>query len=308
MTDPLVSIIVPTYNVERYIEESIESILNQTYPNIEVILIDDGSTDATSYLLQQFKDKAHIMVNPINQGQGAVRNQGINQATGDYILFVDSDDWIEPGAVRGLVQKAIETKADIVRFNGQSFFDGKATPKQLGDYDFSEVLEENEVYIAPEILPKIQKSYSASPCLYLVKRSLFIENRIRFPEGILHEDEYFSTLVFLHTKKMAYINQSYYHRRYRAASTMTESTLKHKQRSFQSYLKVFQLIEEEYISSQYNQQQKDFLKRQLLSIYNGLLQSPVDTGLKKQLKNITSITAKDRFRIQISRLRAKYLK
>ncbi|MFJ1626562.1 glycosyltransferase family 2 protein [Marinilactibacillus psychrotolerans] len=308
MTEPLVSIIVPTYNVERYIEESVESILNQTYPNTEIILIDDGSTDATSYLLQQFNDKAHITVNPINQGQGTVRNQGINQATGDYILFVDSDDWIEPGAVRGLVQKAIETKAEIVRFNGQSFFDGKATPKQLGDYDFSEVLEENEIYIAPEILPKIQKSYSASPCLYLVKRSLLIENRIRFPEGILHEDEYFSTLVFLHTKKMAYINQFYYHRRYRAASTMTESTLEHKQRSFQSYLKVFQLMEEEYISSQYNQQQKDFLKRQLLSIYNGLLQSPVDTGLKKQLKNITSITAKDRFRIQISRLRTKYLK
>ncbi|MFL2116433.1 glycosyltransferase family 2 protein [Marinilactibacillus psychrotolerans] len=308
MTEPLVSIIVPTYNVERYIEESVESILNQTYPNTEIILIDDGSTDATSYLLQQFNDKAQIMVNPINQGQGAVRNQGINQATGDYILFVDSDDWIEPGAVRGLVQKAIETKAEIVRFNGQSFFDGKATPKQLGDYDFSEVLEENEIYIAPEILPKIQKSYSASPCLYLVKRSLLIENRIRFPEGILHEDEYFSTLVFLHAKKMAYINQFYYHRRYRVASTMTESTPRHKQRSFESYLKVFQLMEEEYISSQYNQQQKGFLKRQLLSIYNGLLQSPVDTGLKKQLKNITSITAKDRFRIQISRLRTKYLK
>lgn len=308
MKEPLVSIIVPTYNVERYIDECINSIIVQTYENIEVLIIDDGSTDATPYLLKQFKDKASITLNSVNQGQGAVRNQGMNLAAGEYILFLDSDDWIEPEAVSGLVQKAIETQAEIVRFNGQSFFDGGETPKQLGDYDFSEVLEENKIYITPNVLPKIQKSYSASPCLYLAKKSLLTENGIKFPEGVLHEDEYFSTLVFLHSKKMAYINRFYYHRRYRVASTMTASTSHHKQRSFESYLKIFKLMEEDYTSSRYNEQQKDFLKRQLLSIYNGLVQSPVEPALKKHLKNIESITAKDRFRIKISRLRTKYLK
>lgn len=308
MKEPLVSIIVPTYNVERYIEECINSILAQTYKNIEVLLIDDGSTDATPYLLKQYEKQLHVTINSQNQGQGAVRNQGIKEADGEYVLFVDADDWIEPITVETLVHKALATDADLVRFNGQSFFDGEATLENEGQYNFSKVLSETEVYKDSTILPKVQKSYSASPCLYLIKKVLLTENDIQFPEGILHEDEYFSTKVFIHTQVMTYVNQFLYHRRYRVASTMTESTPNHKKKSFESYLKVFKLIEDDYYSDQYNEQQKAFLKRQLLSIYNGLQQSSVKLSRKKKLNNLKSISFTDKLRVNISRLKLKYFK
>lgn len=308
MKKPLVSIIVPTYNVEKYIEECIDSILKQTYKNIEVLVIDDGSTDATAYLLKQYEEQVQVTINSLNHGQGAVRNQGIKEADGKYILFVDADDWIEPTTVETLIHKALTTDADLVRFNGQSFFEGDATLDNEGHYDFSKVLNETEIYKDSTILPKVQKSYSASPCLYLVKKELLTENDIQFSEGILHEDEYFSTKVFLHTQVMTFVNQFLYHRRYRVASTMTESTPNHKKKSFESYLKVFKLIEDEYFSDQYNEQQKAFLKRQLLSIYNGLQQSPVELSKKKKLNNLKSLSFTDKLRVNISRLKLKYFK
>ncbi|WP_080146745.1 glycosyltransferase family 2 protein [Marinilactibacillus piezotolerans] len=303
MHQPLVSIIVPTYNVERYVEECLDSILNQTYSNLEIIVIDDGSTDATPYLLEPYRSKLSLTLNKTNQGQGAVRNQGIKAASGEYILFVDSDDWIEPKTVSSLVQKAIQTEADLVRFNGQSFFEGGTAISEEGKYDFSAVLSPDQIYSNEESLVKNQKAYSASPCLYLVRKDLLEEHRILFPEGILHEDEYFTTQVFLHTKRMCYVDQAYYHRRYRVASTMTEQTPLHKKRSFESYLKVFKLLENEYQSDQYTEKQKNFLKRQLLSIYNGLQQSKVEPELKKELQKLKTISLKDKLRINLSRLR-----
>lgn len=306
MSRPLVSIIVPTYNVEKYIEDCMVSILNQSYSNIEIIIIDDGSTDTTPDFLKQFDKKVHLTLNPINQGQGAVRNQGIKKASGKYILFVDADDWMDYGTVERLVDKAIQTNADLIRFNGQSFSDSGALPETTGQYDFSKVLNESQVYTGKDILYKNQKSYSASPCLYMVKKKLLMKNHILFPEGILHEDEYFTTKVFLSTKVMAFVDKEFYHRRYRDASTMTESSQEHKERSFLSYLEIFKLLEIEYNSRIYNSSQKSFLKRQLLSIYNGLQQSKVDKNFKSKLKQLDAITIKDKIYLLLSKFKNKF--
>lgn len=305
MGEPLVSIIIPTYNVERYIEECIDSLLKQTYKRIEIIVIDDGSKDATPYLLKSYEERILLKLNKKNQGQGAVRNHGLEQANGEYILFVDSDDWIDVEAVEILVGKALDTEADLIRFNGKTVFEGDSDLSKENLYTFNSILNEKVLYTNVGLLDANRKAYSASPCLYLIKKEVIEEELLSFPEGVLHEDEYFTTKLFISIKSMAYVNKALYYRRYRLASTMTENTKEHKVRSSKSYLKVFKLLEELYLSNQYNDSQKSFLKRQLISIYHGLQQSDVNSDLKKELRSLKTITLKDRLQIEVSKLRQK---
>lgn len=305
MTQSLVTIVIPTYNVERYIEDCLDSVLAQTYKNIECIVIDDASTDATSYLLKAYAEKVALYLNKENKGQGTVRNQGIELAKGNYLLFVDSDDWIEPDTVSKLVKKAEETEVDLIRFNGKAFFEGNERQFEKNQYNFSAVLEEGKLYRREESLMVNRKTFSASPCLYLIRKAVLDDFKIRFPEGILHEDEYFTTTLFVNIQSMAYLDEAFYHRRYRISSTMTEISPAHKKRSFDSYMQVFKQLEKEYEKEQYNEAQKSFLKRQLLSIYYGLKVSEVPPVLKKDLKTLSAITWKDRLYILLSQWKQK---
>ncbi len=303
MSHPLVSIIVPSYNVERYIEECIESLLNQTYTHTEIIVIDDGSKDATVYLLKQYKDKIKVIAHDNNKGQGARRNEGIKEAKGKYLYFVDSDDWIEPDTIEESVKQLEQTDADLVRFNGRSFHDGNAGPESEGDYTFSHQLEDRKVYQQEEALQKNRKTFSASPCLYLVKKELIVTHNLYFLEGVLHEDEYFTTRLFTVLETMTYLNKAFYHRRYRAASTMTENTRIHKVKSFDSYLEVFKGLEEVYRSPELSENQKVFVKRQLLSIYHGLMKAQTYNLNNKKIDPSGMITLKDKVFLTAARLK-----
>ncbi|GEN51442.1 glycosyltransferase family 2 protein [Alkalibacterium pelagium] len=301
MSQPLVSVIVPTYNVERYVEDCIDSLLSQTYSNIEIIVIDDGSKDATVYLLNQYKDKIKLIAHDNNQGQGARRNEGLTLVSGKYIYFVDSDDWIEPETIEEAVDQLEKTDADLVRFNGKVFYEGDAALVKEGRYDFSSQLDHQHVYNQEEALQKNRQTYSASPCLYLVKKSLIDDYSLMFLEGVLHEDEYFTTKLFTLTQTMTYLDRTFYHRRYRVASTMTENTNLHKVRSFDSYLEVFAELETLYHSGNLTETQKGFVKRQLLSIYNGLQTASVHPESKRKLRTLKSITLKDKVYLVASR-------
>jgi glycosyltransferase involved in cell wall biosynthesis len=303
MSKPLVSVIVPTYNVERYVEDCIDSLIIQTYPNIEIIVIDDGSKDATVYLLNQYKDKIKLIAHDNNKGQGARRNEGIKLAKGKYIYFVDSDDWIEPETIEEAVDQLEKTGADLVRFNGKVFYEGDAALVKEGRYDFSSQLDHQKVYDQDDALQKNRQTYSASPCLYLVKKSLIDEHDLKFLEGVLHEDEYFTTKLFTLIQTMTYLNRTYYHRRYRVASTMTENTNLHKVRSFDSYLEVFDELETFYSSSNLNEIQKAFVKRQLLSLYNSMRNSNVTNQKKRVLSNLSSITLIDKIYLMLINLK-----
>ncbi|GAB2318253.1 glycosyltransferase [Alkalibacterium sp. s-m-22] len=303
MSKPLITVIIPTYNVERYVEDCIDSLISQIYSNIEIIVIDDGSKDATVYLLNQYKDKIKLIAHDNNKGQGARRNEGLALASGKYIYFVDSDDWIEPETIEEAVDQLEKTGADLVRFNGKVFYEGDAALVKEGRYDFSSQLDHQHVYNQEEALQKNRQTYSASPCLYLVKKSLIDEHSLMFLEGVLHEDEYFTTKLFTLTQTMTYLNRTFYHRRYRVASTMTENTNLHKVRSFESYLEVFNALETFYCSGNLNEVQKAFVKRQLLSIYYGLKNSNVDPIRKKKLRDLGIITLKDKVILFISTIK-----
>ncbi|SEI53991.1 Glycosyltransferase involved in cell wall bisynthesis [Alkalibacterium gilvum] len=308
MSKPLVSIIVPTYNVEKYIKECMDSLLAQTYPNKEIIVLDDASTDKTVSLLEAYTNKIELIKNIENKGQGRRRNQGFKQAKGKYIYFMDADDWLEKVAITALVAQAEKTNAELVRFNGTVFYEDEQAQIKEGNYNFSKTLTHKEVYTGEAALDKNRKTFSPSPCLYLVKKELIDKHNVSFVEGALHEDEYFTTLLFARTQKMTYLNKDYYHRRYRTASTMTEETEEHKLKSFDSYLKVFKALDEELRKFDYSNTQKQFIKRQLLSIYNGLIQSDIQLEMKNQLTTLECITMKDKVFLIMARLKQRFFK
>lgn len=271
-----------------------DSLLAQTYPNKEIIVLDDASTDKTVSLLEAYTNKIELIKNIENKGQGRRRNQGFKQAKGKYIYFMDADDWLEKVAITALVAQAEKTNAELVRFNGTVFYEDEQAQIKEGNYNFSKTLTHKEVYTGEAALDKNRKTFSPSPCLYLVKKELIDKHNVSFIEGALHEDEFFTTLLFASTKTMTYLNKDYYHRRYRVSSTMTEETEAHKLKSFNSYIKVFSELEIEYKNEHYSKSQKQFIKRQLLSIYNGLKQSNVSLEMKKQMKEFEVVTVKDK--------------
>lgn len=119
--NPLISIIIPVYNVEKYLDKCLKSVINQVYENVEIILVDDGSTDASGKIADDYrgKDDRIIVFHIRNKGLSAARNMALDLAHGDYIMFVDSDDWVEPDFCRIALDTAIKQNADIVCFGYQ---------------------------------------------------------------------------------------------------------------------------------------------------------------------------------------------
>ena len=144
----LISVIIPVYNVEKYLRECIDSVLNQSYQNLEIILVDDGSTDSSGEICDEY-EKQDIRIRVIhqkNQGLSGARNTGFQNANGEYVYFLDSDDWIVPEAIKCLVKRAEEESADVVFFEAFSFEDGKPEQTTTKGYSYSKISIGKELF------------------------------------------------------------------------------------------------------------------------------------------------------------------
>lgn len=297
--NPLVSVIVPVYNVEEYIEECLGSIINQTYQQLEIIIVEDGSTDESPKRIQKYlTDDRIIFIEQKNKGLSVARNTGMTRATGKYILFVDSDDYIDVSLLFDLVPLMEENQLDIIRFNGMAFTDGMEKKINQKYYDFSHRLVEDYIY-QEDSFKANSRTFVSPVYLYLTKRSVLTENKLVFREDIIHEDELFTPQVFIHIKTMMYVNVFYYYRRYRENSIMTIQTPEQLQRSFDSYVKIGKELEIYYQDNSYNKEQKRLIKRQLLSIYNGLKEKK---RKNKILNHFEFITLKDKFYLKFQKI------
>src|SRR5699024_6721916 len=236
MYKDLVSVVIPVYNVENYLTDCLDSVFNQTYKDIEVIAINDGSTDNSLQILNQYaavKDNL-IIKSQDNFGQSVARNTGITLAKGKYIYFLDSDDYILPNTFESLITIMKERNLDLIRFSAESFLDNIDMKIKENQYDFSDYYLKEKVYGNLEFSKKNLISFAASPVLYVTKKDVITDNSIKFKPGIILEDKLFTLEVFLNTKRMMYIDQSYYKRRYRPNSTMTDSSVTARKKAFDS--------------------------------------------------------------------------
>ena len=218
-----ISVIVPCYNIREYLPRCIESILAQTYKNLEIILISDGSTDGTDEVIREYvkKDSRIIPVFKQNSGVSDTRNRGLDIATGDYIGFVDGDDYIEPEMYETLLKNAIENNADISHCGYQMVFPSRV------DYYYNtgkKVIQDNKKGIRDII---VGDYVEPSPCIKIYKKN--IVNNLRMPPNIkINEDVIFNFYAFVNSQKSVYEDLPFYHYILRKGSAATSKINQNK--------------------------------------------------------------------------------
>lgn len=215
---PLISIITPVYNVEKYLEQCIISIQAQTYKNIEIILIDDGSTDNSSVMCDEYaeQDTRIRVCHKVNGGLSSARNKGIEIAVGEYLLFVDSDDYIHPNIIEKMLSVMQQEDVDIV---GCQFLEVEEGCNKIIEVETSKA----EILSKKQVIEKFCKESDVTIIVSwckLYKKELF--DTLRFQEGKLHEDEFIIHHIIDKIAYMAYLDDKMYYYRQRNTSIMGE--------------------------------------------------------------------------------------
>ena len=223
-----ITVIVPVYNVKHYLDKCLDSLINQTYKNLEIIVINDGSTDNSGIICQEYaqKDNRIIYIEKENGGQSEARNMGLDRMTGTYVTFVDSDDWVEPNYVEVLYKKLLEYCADIAVGNYYSYNEqeGIFYFHIFGNSYYEKVYD--NVSIFENFYESEHMKNFALICVggKLYKSDLFRE--LRFEVGKLGEDGYLNQKIYLLAEKTIYLNAGLYAYRQREGSSSRSWTEK----------------------------------------------------------------------------------
>ena len=214
--EPVVSIIIPVYNLEQFVARCLDSLLAQSFTAFEVWVIDDGSTDRTANLCSAYAasdPRFHVVSKP-NEGQGVARNAGLARARGRYVAFVDGDDWLAQHALSVAVTALDRDGGDFLNF-GLHFVDKRGRVKaRFGRWRHHFL--EGEMIVRHAML---DDQILTSPCNKLYRRELLERHRIRFPATRGCEDLYFSRVVALHSRRCAFIDDVLYFALIRRGST-----------------------------------------------------------------------------------------
>lgn len=285
----LLSIIIPIYNSEKYLEDCLSSLLSQTEKNFEVICINDGSVDSSLSVLNSYKDSFEFfeIISKNNEGQSVARNKGLEIASGEYVLFLDSDDLLVSNAVEVLCRVIKEKEVDIIFFEASSFYD-EFENKIFNESSYLRPVFNESEQVSSEVFfiqSMEQGKYTVSPCCYTFKRDAY--SSVKFEAGIIHEDNLFTTRLILHNlnARIKCLNEPLFIRRVRPDSTMTEvKSLKH----VDGYLKCAYELEVLISKNNYNPLLKKNLSYFIQRLYGSAMYSKwkVRTGGYSYMMNL----------------------
>lgn len=313
-TNKLVSIVLPVYNVEKYLPKCLDSVVSQSYKNIEIICVNDGSPDGSEKIIADYikKDSRIILINQKNQGLSGARNTGLEKATGEYIVFLDSDDWIDPETVEVALAEAEKEAAQLVMWSyirefpdaslpkdvfdeGRIVFDGDALTNRLhqrmAGLTGEELSDPGNADSAVTAWGKMYKTECIRDCR-------FVDTKI-----IGTEDALFSLMALCNIKKAVFINRHFNHYR---KDNETSLTRKYKQQLFSQwqelYLRMGKVIEEN------NLPFEDALNNRVaLSIIGlGLNELINTTSHFEKMKKLKSILLSPRYKKAYANLPIKY--
>lgn len=211
----LISIIVPVYQVENYVGECLKSILNQTYKHLEVICVDDGSTDDSGKICDEYAaaDSRVKVIHTKNRGAGAARNTALQHAVGQYIGFVDADDFIDPTMYEELMRIILEYRADIVSCEYREIY--------IDTVNERPITNQTELFSASEFLIRTTEHWT----YYIMCNKLFhreIISSTKFPEGNIIDDVFFTYRIIGRAQRIAYYSRALYNYRQRQNSAMQD--------------------------------------------------------------------------------------
>jgi len=194
MTD--ISVIIPVYNGEKYIRKCLDSVINQTKKEIEIVVVNDGSTDNTESIIKEYKDKRITYFKNNNHGIGYSRNFGVSKSSGKYIMFLDSDDYIDKDECKLLYEKCLEDDLDISICDFYKVYNNDLIEVNLGDFKSSS-LKDN-----PDIITEF-----LNPWGKLYNKKILTDNKIKFVENLKYEDAPFVIETFCNAKKIGKVNK-----------------------------------------------------------------------------------------------------
>lgn len=238
MSEIKLSIIVPVYNVEKYIKRCLDSLIQQSLDNYEIIVVNDGTEDNSMeyvYSLQKIYSRI-VVCERENGGLSAARNTGIKQAKGEYILFCDSDDALQVNCLSMIYNEAKSKNLDMLLYGAKTIWEIEAAT------DINAYFKDNitqEVVSGKEMLAEFvhKGKYTASACMYLIKRKMLIQNGLFFVEKILHEDELFTPIVLMKAQRVEYRNWLIYMRFVREGSITTSNNVSKRLKSLAIVIK-----------------------------------------------------------------------
>lgn len=279
---PKISVIVPVYKVQPYLSKCIESIIHQTYDNLEIILVDDGSPDNCPSICDEYakKDNRIRVIHKENGGLSSARNAGLEIATGKYITFVDSDDWLELDMYSILFNNLKKENADVsVCANIEEFGTDLKNPNKNKSYDTIVFTDLGEIY--KHLLPTYQP-----PLLFMVWNKLFkreVVGDVRFQVGQIYEDMYFDREIFKKCKKVVYSTYKGYHYRIgRSGSTATffKEIKLNKFNEINSYIEILKDLNDIDGVNKYN----GYGCNSAIELYYSAWSNNIDNQIKKKIK------------------------
>ena len=211
-----ISVIVPVYNVQDFLEPCLDSIAAQILKPKEVLLVNDGSTDGSRDICRRYSDKYAYMriIDQVNRGQSAARNTGLDKASGDFVVFIDSDDYVSENMFAVLHDKAVQSGADIVKCGIRFLFDDGSMGSMKGIDQHELILNNREEFFRA----LLENRFNPSICNAIYRKELF--GNIRFDVGKLMEDSFLTPYLLLSSRKIITIPDEFYFYRQREGSTM----------------------------------------------------------------------------------------
>lgn len=248
---PDISVIVPIYNVGPYLSECLDSLISQTFANIEIICINDGSTDNSLAIALNYasNDERIYVYTQQNGGLSAARNAGIQHAAGKYVYFMDSDDILELNALELLYEKSEMLNLDVLYFDASSFTEEDNLQDQARAFSKSYTRKysyNTGLYTGPQLLAEMKENeeYLAPAWMQFTRLEHFHNNQLWFINGLIHEDNYFTFKNLLTAKRAGYIHKPFFKRRVRSNSIMTQkTTFRNAYGYFISFIQMNQLLD-----------------------------------------------------------------
>lgn len=209
MNNKLLSIVIPVYNVEKYLATCLDSVVGYNDDNVEIIIVNDGSTDNSLHLCQKYKsnyDKI-ILIDQANQGLSGARNTGIMNATGDYILFLDSDDFIREGTLDSIINDINRNRRDFYLGRAYQYY-AESKTTNLCQLDYTTIPYSSPCQFFLDLHKKTEFWFAA--WLLVINRKFLLENNLFFKTDIYHEDELWVPSVFAKAQSMGFLNYGFY--------------------------------------------------------------------------------------------------